>query len=89
VQNVSASVATDVATLKSDLLKQLYMPVRWVESVQLLASHGALNLIECGPGKVLAGLNKRCAEGVSTSNLESPEGFVAARDVALNQEKSA
>jgi [acyl-carrier-protein] S-malonyltransferase len=78
VQNVSASVATDVATLKSDLLKQLYMPVRWVESVAFLASQGAVNLIECGPGKVLAGLNKRCAEGVSTNNLDTPDAFAAA-----------
>lgn len=78
VQNVSASVATDVATLKSDLLKQLYMPVRWVESVAFLASQGAVNLVECGPGKVLAGLNKRCAEGVSTTNLDTPDAFAAA-----------
>jgi [acyl-carrier-protein] S-malonyltransferase len=79
VQNVSASVAIDVATLKSDLLKQLYMPVRWVETVAFLASQGAVNLIECGPGKVLAGLNKRCAEGVSTTNLDTPDAFAAAR----------
>lgn len=78
VQNVTASVATDVATLKSDLLKQLYLPVRWVESVQYLASQGAVNLIECGPGKVLAGLNKRCADGVSTTNLDTPDAFAAA-----------
>jgi [acyl-carrier-protein] S-malonyltransferase len=78
VQNVSASVANDVATLKSDLLKQLYMPVRWVESVAFLASQGAVNLVECGPGKVLAGLNKRCAEGVSTTNLDTPDAFAAA-----------
>jgi [acyl-carrier-protein] S-malonyltransferase len=82
VQNVSASVATDVATLKSDLLKQLYMPVRWVESVAFLASQGAVNLVECGPGKVLAGLNKRCAEGVSTTNLDTPDAFAAARAAA-------
>lgn len=79
VQNVTASVAPDVATLKADLLKQLYMPVRWVESVAFLASQGAVNLIECGPGKVLAGLNKRCAEGVSTTNLDTPDAFAAAR----------
>lgn len=79
VQNVSASVAIEVATLKSDLLKQLYMPVRWVETVAFLASQGAVNLIECGPGKVLAGLNKRCAEGVSTTNLDTPDAFAAAR----------
>ena len=47
--------------------------------VQNLAAKGATNLVECGPGKVLAGLNKRCAEGVSTSNLNTPDAFAAAR----------
>ena len=68
-----------VRALKRDLLEQLYKPVRWVESVQALAANGATQLVECGPGKVLAGLNKRCAEGVSTSNLNTPDAFAAAR----------
>jgi [acyl-carrier-protein] S-malonyltransferase len=79
VQNVSAAVAADLDTLKRDLLEQLYKPVRWVESVQTLAANGATELVECGPGKVLAGLNKRCADGVSTSNLNTPDAFAAAR----------
>lgn len=83
VQNVSAQVPADLETLKRDLLEQLYKPVRWVESVQTLAAKGATNLVECGPGKVLAGLNKRCAEGVSTSNLNTPDAFAAARAAAV------
>ena len=79
VQNVSAAVSADLETLKRDLLEQLYKPVRWVESVQYLAARGAGRLVECGPGKVLAGLNKRCAEGVSTENLNTPDAFAAAR----------
>ncbi len=79
VQNVSAAVPADLETLKRDLLEQLYKPVRWVESVQFLAAHGAPRLVECGPGKVLAGLNKRCADGVSTENLNTPDAFAAAR----------
>jgi [acyl-carrier-protein] S-malonyltransferase len=79
VQNVSANVPADLETLKRDLLEQLYKPVRWVESIQALAAKGATELVECGPGKVLAGLNKRCAEGVSTSNLNTPDAFAAAR----------
>ncbi|MGV2836192.1 ACP S-malonyltransferase, partial [Pseudomonas shirazensis] len=63
VQNVSAAIPADLSVLKQDLLAQLYQPVRWVECVQTLAANGAVNLVECGPGKVLAGLNKRCAEG--------------------------
>ena len=79
VQNVSAAVPADLDALKRDLLAQLYSPVRWVESVQLLAEKGVTELVECGPGKVLAGLNKRCVKGVNTHNLENPEAFAAAR----------
>lgn len=79
VQNVSAAVAGDLSTLKSDLLQQLYKPVRWVESVQCLAANGATQLVECGPGKVLAGLNKRCADGVATFNLNTPDAVAATR----------
>jgi len=79
VQNVSATVPRDLDTLKQDLLAQLYQPVRWVECVQTLAAQGAVNLVECGPGKVLAGLNKRCADGVTTYNLNTPEAFAATR----------
>ncbi|MBG8560924.1 MULTISPECIES: ACP S-malonyltransferase [Pseudomonas] len=79
VQNVSAGVAGDLETLKSDLLEQLYKPVRWVECVQTLAANGAVQLVECGPGKVLAGLNKRCADGVNTFNLNTPDAFAATR----------
>ncbi|SDL13222.1 [Acyl-carrier-protein] S-malonyltransferase [Pseudomonas delhiensis] len=79
VQNVSAQVPADLATLKRDLLAQLYSLVRWVETVQLLAAKGVTDLVECGPGKVLAGLNKRCAKGVNTHNLDSADAFAAAR----------
>ena len=79
VQNVSAAVTNDLNVIKRDLLEQLYKPVRWVESVQALAAKGATQLVECGPGKVLAGLNKRCAEGVATSNLNTPDAYAAAR----------
>ncbi len=79
VQNVSAMVVAELDTLKRDLLAQLYMPVRWVESVACLAANGATELVECGPGKVLSGLNKRCAPGVNTHNLDTPDAFAAAR----------
>lgn len=79
VQNVSAQVPVDLAVLKRDLLAQLYSPVRWVESVALLAERGVTELVECGPGKVLGGLNKRCAKGINTHNLDTPDAFAAAR----------
>ena len=69
----------DLDTLRRDLLAQLYSPVRWVESIQLLAEKGVTELVECGPGKVLAGLNRRCAKGINTHGLDGVEAFAATR----------
>ncbi|MBB1520817.1 ACP S-malonyltransferase [Aquipseudomonas guryensis] len=79
VQNVTAAVPADLDSLKRDLLAQLYSPVRWVETIVLLAEQGVTDLVECGPGKVLAGLNKRCVKGINTHNLETPDAFAAVR----------
>ena len=78
VQNVTAEVVTDLAVLEQNLLAQLYSPVRWVESMVCLAAQGVTEVVECGPGKVLSGLNKRCIKGVNTYNLDTPEAFAAA-----------
>lgn len=79
VQNVTAAVPTDLNQLKQDLLAQLYSPVRWVESIVTLSQQGITDLVECGPGKVLSGLNKRCVKGIVTHNLDTPEAFAATR----------
>jgi len=78
VQNVSAAVVRDLATLKNDLLAQLYSPVRWVESMVCLSGNAVTDLVECGPGRVLSGLNKRCVKGVNTHSLDTPDTFAAA-----------
>ena len=78
VQNVSAAAVTDLEGLKRDLLAQLYSPVRWVESMVYLSAQGVTDLVECGPGKVLSGLNKRCVKGINTHNLDTPDVFAAA-----------
>lgn len=79
VQNVSASIVTDLEVLKRDLLAQLYSPVRWVETIIALNERGVTDLVECGPGKVLSGLNKRCAKGINTYNLDTPDAFATTR----------
>jgi [acyl-carrier-protein] S-malonyltransferase len=79
VQNVSAAVVADLDSLKNNLLSQLYSPVRWVESVVCLAEQGVTDLVECGPGKVLSGLNKRCVKGINTHNLDTLNAFAATR----------
>ncbi len=61
IQNADVSAFEDPASIKTGLAKQLFHPVRWVESVKAMASSGVNALVECGPGKVLQGLNKRIA----------------------------
>jgi [acyl-carrier-protein] S-malonyltransferase len=59
INNVDVAIATDPAAIRDALVRQAASPVRWVETVQKFASEGVTHVIECGPGKVLAGLTKR------------------------------
>ncbi|NJA90064.1 ACP S-malonyltransferase [Rhodocyclus tenuis] len=65
VNNVAARIETDPEVIKASLVRQACSPVLWVDSVRAIAAQGVTSVIECGPGKVLAGLTKRCAEGVT------------------------
>ncbi|MCK6412059.1 MAG: ACP S-malonyltransferase [Azonexus sp.] len=65
INNVDVAIETDPLRIKDALVRQAYNPVRWVETVQKMAAMGVSTVAECGPGKVLAGLTKRCADGVS------------------------
>lgn len=65
VQNRVANAVTDVEQVKQNLLEQLYMPVLWTNSVAYMAENGVEEIVECGPGKVLTGLNKRIAKEVT------------------------
>lgn len=66
IHNVDVTQHTDVSEIKKVLIQQLYSSVRWVETVQKIAASGINTIIECGPGKVLAGLNKRIINDVAT-----------------------
>ena len=59
VNNVDVAVVEDVAGIKDALVRQAASPVRWVETVQKMTADGITHIVECGPGKVLAGLTKR------------------------------
>ena len=59
IHNADVASYNDAAKIKDALVRQLYSPVRWVETVQAIHKMGATNSAECGPGKVLAGLTKR------------------------------
>lgn len=59
VNNVDVAIVSDPAQIKDALVRQAAAPVRWVECIQKMAGEGITHVIECGPGKVLAGMTKR------------------------------
>lgn len=69
IHNASVTSAVDVDTIKSLLAQQLYSPVRWVETIQWLAAQDVNHIVECGPGKVLAGLTKRIDKSLTALPL--------------------
>jgi [acyl-carrier-protein] S-malonyltransferase len=79
INNVDVTVETDPEKIKDALIRQTYSPVRWVETIQKMAALGATTVAECGPGKVLAGLTKRCADGVTGIALADLTAIEAAR----------
>jgi [acyl-carrier-protein] S-malonyltransferase len=68
VNNIDVAAADDPAAIREALYRQAFGPVRWVEVVQALRARGLTHVIECGPGKVLAGMVKRIdAQAVSAA----------------------
>jgi [acyl-carrier-protein] S-malonyltransferase len=59
LNNVDVSIYHSPEAIRDGLVRQLYMPVRWVEIIKAFAQAGVTTIVECGPGKVLTGLNKR------------------------------
>jgi [acyl-carrier-protein] S-malonyltransferase len=69
VNNVDVSAAADAAAIKDALVRQLYSPVRWTESIEFLAAQGVDTVIELGAGKVLSGLIKRINKELNTASV--------------------
>lgn len=78
VQNVNAQSSEDPNTIKDNLIKQLYAPVLWVDSVQAMRANGVEKILECGPGKVLSGLIKRIEPEISCFASENPDDLTGA-----------
>ncbi|RUO77619.1 ACP S-malonyltransferase [Idiomarina seosinensis] len=75
VNNVDVSANDAPEAIKDGLVRQLYYPVRWTETIEKLAEMGIEKAYEVGPGKVLTGLNKRITKNFSCSALNSVEAF--------------
>ncbi len=76
INNVDVATENDSVAIKDALVRQLYSPVRWTETVQDLAAKGVEQLFECGPGNVLSGLAKRINRSLSATQLCKLDSFV-------------
>lgn len=80
LHNADVASYSDAASIKDALVRQLHSPVRWVETVQAVAAQGISQAAECGPGKVLAGLNKRIVADMTCFALTGGDAVTEAKN---------
>jgi [acyl-carrier-protein] S-malonyltransferase len=77
IHNVHCRTEPDPARIRDLLVEQIYSPVLWTGCVQAIAAQGVTAVVECGPGKVLSGLNRRIDKALESYSLEEPEALQA------------
>jgi [acyl-carrier-protein] S-malonyltransferase len=77
IHNVHAQPETDPVKIRELLVQQISSPVQWTGCVRSMAGGGAERFVECGPGKVLSGLNRRIDKSLASFNIEEPDDFTA------------
>ena len=78
INNADVATPSEPDAIRDALVRQLYSPVRWVETIQKMATDGVDRLLECGPGKVLVGLNKRIERNMAAQAVLDPDSLSAA-----------
>lgn len=81
VNNIDVAVVDDPAAIRDALYRQAFGPVRWTETVPALRARGATHVIECGPGKVLAGMVKRIDAEIVSGALFDPASLAEVRSL--------
>lgn len=81
VNNVDVAVAQDADAIRDALYRQAFGPVRWVECVQALKARGVTHIIECGPGKVLAGMTKRIDADLVGASIYDPATLAETKEL--------
>lgn len=79
INNIDVAVQTDPVAIRDALYRQAFGPVRWVETVQAIRARGILHVVECGPGKVLAGMVKRIEADATGAPLFDPASLAEAK----------
>lgn len=75
INNVDVAKADDPQAIRDALVRQAWHPVRWVETIEAMRHEGVTDLVECGPGRVLAGLVKRIDKSIRVHSLSDPEAL--------------
>jgi [acyl-carrier-protein] S-malonyltransferase len=81
VNNVDVAIETSGEAIKAALVKQLYSPVRWSETISQIGEQGITQMVEVGPGKVLQGLVKRIKKSNSCASFNTEESLVKAKEL--------
>ena len=81
INNIDVGVQTDAAAIRDALYRQAFGPVRWVECVQAMKARGITHLVECGPGKVLAGMTKRIDADLVGAPLYDPATLAEVKEL--------
>ena len=79
VHNVDVTTRGAADAIRDALARQAASPVRWTETIRYLVTHGVTNVVECGPGRVLAGLARRVDDSLTTYSLTDPAALAEAR----------
>jgi malonyl CoA-acyl carrier protein transacylase len=78
INNIDVAVETEPDRIRDALARQAAGPVRWAQIIRAMAAEGVTHVVECGPGRVLAGLTKRIAPGLESLALTDPASIVEA-----------
>jgi len=78
INNVDVAVSDTPETIRDALARQAWHPVRWVETLRAMQSQGVTHVVECGPGKVLAGLTRRIDGALTSLSITDPASLDAA-----------
>ena len=80
INNIDVATETDITRIRDALYRQAFGAVRWVECIQAIKARGVVNIVECGPGKVLAGLVKRIDPELTGMPLFDPASMAAVKE---------
>lgn len=83
INNIEVAVETDPDRIRAALYEQAFGPVRWVECVQAIKAHGITTIVECGPGKVLAGMVKRIDVDLTGVAMFDPASLAQTREMLV------